>query len=191
MSTVSSAGHRSCGKWLSSGGQARRRMSAIPCAIAASPPGARSGRSRGTNARRRSLYRVSWMISRARAARRHRTPVQDRKCGGLAQTGGGRWAAAFERLLPARRERDLIAELLRHAIVATGLLTRCMLFGGARVLLWPPVDPALKTRGNDAGAANFGSTQRPDPNPCSHGPWRWLRDACKRLRFGPEHVRQA
>src|SRR5208283_1508061 len=31
-----------------------------------------------------------WMNSRARAARHHRTPVQDRKCGGLAQTGGGR-----------------------------------------------------------------------------------------------------
>src|SRR5271165_3476880 len=107
-------------------------MSAIPCAIAASPPGARSGRSRGTNACRRSLCRVSWMISRARAARRHRSRVQDRKCGDLAQTGGGRWLAAFERLLPARRERDLIAELRRHAIVATGLLTRCMLFGGAR-----------------------------------------------------------
>src|SRR5271166_5600656 len=53
----------------------------------------------------------------------------------MAQTGGGRWAAAFERLLPARREWDLVVERRRHAVVTAGLLARCMLFGGARVAL--------------------------------------------------------
>src|SRR5208283_3477360 len=60
-------------------------------------------------------------------------PGPNRRYGSFAQTGGGRWTAAFAHLLPARPERDLVVELRRHAVVATCLLTFCMLFGGARV----------------------------------------------------------
>src|SRR5271165_3189960 len=62
-------------------------------------------------------------------------PDPNRRYGSFAQTGGGRWTAAFAHLLPARPERDLVVELRRHAVVATCLLTFCMLFGGARVVL--------------------------------------------------------
>ena len=86
------------------------------------------------NARRRWLSRVSWMISRARTGRvapPHATPGPEMSR--LGADGRRPLAAASEYLLPARRERDLVVELRRHAVVAAGLLAGCMLFGGARV----------------------------------------------------------
>src|SRR5208283_4652051 len=85
------------------------------------------------NARRRWLSRVSWMISRARTGRvapPHATPGPEMSR--LGADGRRPLAAASEYLLPARRERDLVVELRRHAVVAAGLLAGCMLFGGAR-----------------------------------------------------------
>src|SRR5208283_2192301 len=86
-------------------------------------------------------------------------PGPNRRYGSFAQTGGGRWTAAFAHLLPARPERDLVVELRRHAVVATCLLTFCMLFGGARVLL-PGVEEGQRgviLRRMDLGAVAVGT----------------------------------
>src|SRR5271165_7305501 len=80
-------------------------------------------------------------------------PDPNRRYGSFAQTGGGRWTAAFAHLLPARPERDLVVELRRHAVVATCLLTYCMLFGGARVRHHPRSWPLCLCRVGGAVAA--------------------------------------
>src|SRR5271165_1783820 len=90
------------------------------------------------------MCRVSWMISRARTSRAgspHAGPEPEIRQ--FRADRGGRWTAAFAHLLPARPERDLVVELWRHAVVATRLLTFCMLFGGARVRHHPRDWPLL------------------------------------------------